>query len=228
MMEKKRLIITIDGPSAAGKSTMAKMLAKELGYLYLDTGSMYRAVAWKMISSEVDPKNRKKIIELAESCRISFHRKGDEIRLLCEGKDISDKIREERIGEVASLVSVIPEVRRELVTIQRDMAKKGGIVLEGRDTGTVVYPDADIKFYLDASPQERGKRRFLELKDKSIAKDLENITKEIKMRDHRDSRRKHSPLKKAANAIYIDTTCLKIEEVLQIMLQKVNKLLVNQ
>jgi len=228
MIEKKRLIITIDGPSAAGKSTMAKMLAKELGYLYLDTGSMYRAVAWKMISSEVDPKNRKKIIELAESCRISFHRKGDEIRLLCEGKDISDKIREEKIGEVASIISLIPEVRERLVEVQRDIAKNGGIVLEGRDTGTVVCPFADIKFYLDASPQERGKRRFLEMKDKSMAKDLKNITEEIKQRDKRDSRRKHSPLKKAADATYIDTTYLKIEEVLQIMLQKVNKLLVNR
>lgn len=226
-MGEKRLIITIDGPSAAGKSTIGKLLAKELDYLYLDTGAMYRAIAWQVVESRINPTNRKKITKIAKECRISFRREGDEMRIFCDDRDISDKIRGERIGKVASVVSIIPEVRKEMVKRQRDLAKRGGIVLEGRDTATVVCPAADIKFYLDASPQARGKRRFLEIRDKSIAKDLKNITEEIKQRDQRDSRRKYSPLKKAEDAICIDSTSLKIEEVLQLMLQKVNKLLVN-
>ena len=222
---ENRLIITIDGPSAAGKSTLANLLAQSLNYLYIDTGAMYRAIAWKVLKSGINPRDEEEVVKLTKRSQISFRWNGEEFRLFFAEKDISNQIRDERIGEVASMISVIPEVRKRMVALQREMCKGGGVVLEGRDTGTVVCPFADVKFYLDASTRERGKRRYLEIKDKSMPKDLESTIKEIKRRDLRDTRRKHSPLKKAVDAIYIDSTSLTIEEVLQIMLKKAKELL---
>jgi cytidylate kinase len=224
-MENKKLIITIDGPSAAGKSTLAKLLAQRLNYHYLDTGSMYRAIAWKVINSKVYPEDKEKVIKLAEKCSLSLQYKGDAFSIYINNKDITDKIRDEKIGEVASIISSIPEVRKRMVEIQRTIVKAGGFVLEGRDTGTIVCPQAEVKFYLDASPQERGKRRYLDLQYISGEVDIKKITEEILQRDDRDSKREHSPLKKAKDAIYIDSTILKIEEVLEIMLQKVREYL---
>lgn len=222
-MGDKKLIITIDGPSAAGKSTLAKLLAQKLKYHYLDTGSMYRAIAWKVIDSKVDPANKEKVIKLVKECSLSLHYEEDTVYIYINNKDITDKIRDERIGEIASLISTIPEVRKRMVEIQRAIVKAGGFVLEGRDTGTVVCPQAEVKFYLDALPEERGKRRYKDLK--RISKDINiiRVIEEIQQRDERDSKREHSPLKKAKDAIYIDSTDEKIEEVLEIMLQKVRK-----
>ena len=151
--------------------------------------------------------------------------KGDTFRIYINNKDITDEIRDEKIGEVASIISTVPEVRKRMVEIQRTIVKAGGFVLEGRDTGTIVYPQAEVKFYLDASPQERGKRRYLDLQYVSGEVDIKKVTEEILQRDDRDSKREHSPLKKAKDAIYIDSTILKIEEVLEIMLQKVREYL---
>jgi cytidylate kinase len=222
-MGDKKLIITIDGPSAAGKSTLAKLLAQRLKYHYLDTGSMYRAVAWKVIDSKVNPANKEEVIKLVKECSFSLRYEGEAVFIYINNRDITDKIRDERIGEIASLISTIPEVRKKMVEMQRNLVKAGGFVLEGRDTGTVVCPQAEVKFYLDALPEERGKRRYKDLKRISKEINITRVIEEIQQRDERDSKRKHSPLKKAKDAIYIDSTKEKIEDVLEIMLQQVRK-----
>jgi len=159
-LEEKRLIIAIDGPTGAGKSTVGKALAKRLGYLYIDTGAMYRAVALKVKESAIEPKDEVALSQLVSSIHISFVTHGEESRIFCDGKDITEDIRFPEISRLASEISKSRVVREALVRMQRNFGNEGGVVLDGRDIGTVVFPDADVKFYLDADPEERGRRRY--------------------------------------------------------------------
>jgi cytidylate kinase len=216
-LEDRRLIIAIDGPSGAGKSTVGKNLAKRLGYLYIDTGAMYRAVALKVKERSIEPKDEMALSRLVSSIRISFVTDGDESSILCNGEDITQAIRSPEISRMASEISKNSVVREALVRMQREMGKEGGVVLEGRDIGTVVFPDADVKFYLDADPEERGRRRYREFSDKGVEVDFKKTLKEVVERDQNDMSRSLSPLKRAEDAIFIDSTCRSVEEVVSEM-----------
>ncbi len=214
---RKRLIIAIDGPSGAGKSTVAKFLAKRLGYLYVDTGAMYRAVALKVKEKFVDTEDEPALYRIASSLHIDFVTEGEETHIRCEGEDVTEAIRLPEISLLASAISKKKRVREALVRKQREMGRGGGVVLEGRDIGTVVFPGADIKFYLDAEPEERGRRRFNELAKKGVEVDFKETLEEVIQRDHNDMYRVHSPLKKAVDAVLIDSTHRSIEGVVEEM-----------
>ncbi len=216
-MEERRLIIAIDGPSGAGKSTVGKELAKRLGYLYIDTGAMYRAVALKMKEKSIEPNDEKALSQLVSSIHISFVTMEKESRILCNGEDITHDIRSPEISRFASDISKSSIVREALVRMQREMGREGGVVLEGRDIGTVVFPDADIKFYLDADPEERGRRRYKELSEKGVEVDFKKTLKEVIQRDQNDMGRSLSPLKRADDAILIDSTCRSVDEIVNEM-----------
>lgn len=211
-------IITIDGPAGAGKSTVSKMLARKLDYLYLDTGAMYRAVALRAQRERVDPNDEEALEELCRGLEISFQESGESQRVFCEGEDVTEIIRAPEIGWMASVVSMRRPVRETLVRLQRKIGCRGRVVAEGRDTGTVVFPRARYKFFLDAQPGERARRRFRELTAKGLAVTLEEIQKEIGGRDEQDSSRQLAPLRPAEDARIIDSTGLTPEEVVKRML----------
>lgn len=212
------MIIAIDGPSGAGKSTLGRMIARELGYLYIDTGAMYRAVALAVIESNVRLNDAGAVAGVAESADIKLEGDPDSLRVSLNGRDISEEIRTEEVSHAASVISTIPEVRRTLVERQRVMGQRGRVVLDGRDIGTVVFPNADIKFFLTAQPQERASRRFKEerLRERDVT--FEETLTDINSRDQRDSTRADSPLAIADNAVVIDSTDLSIKEVGERML----------
>ncbi len=214
---RKRLIIAIDGPSGAGKSTVAKALAKRLGYLYIDTGAMYRAVALKVKEKFIDSEDESALYPLASSLFIAFITEGEETHILCGGEDVTEAIRLPEISRLASAISKKKSIREALVRKQREMGSGGGVVLEGRDIGTVVFPDADIKFYLDAETEERGRRRFNELVEKGVEVDFKETLEEVMQRDHNDMYRVHSPLKRADDAVFIDSTHRSVEGVVEEM-----------
>jgi cytidylate kinase len=203
-------IITIDGPSGAGKSTVAKLLAKRLGYRYLDTGALYRAVAWKIKDKGVDLDDEETLREILQETEITFN----EDRIIVNGIDVTSQIRTQEIGELSSLLSAKPAVRAHLFSLQRETGLKGRVVIEGRDIGTTIFPEAKNKFFLDASLEERAKRRYKELKDKNPHVTIEATIEEIKKRDLRDSTRKDSPLRRTKDMVYIDTSNLTVEEVI--------------
>jgi cytidylate kinase len=207
------MIIAIDGPSGAGKSTLGRMIARELGYLYIDTGAMYRAVALAVIESNVPLSDTEKVAAVAESADIKLEGDPDSLNVSLNGRDVSEEIRTEAVSHAASVISTIPEVRRTLVDRQRKLGAHGRVVLDGRDIGTVVFPNADIKFFLTAQPQERASRRFKEerLRERNVT--FEETLTDINTRDQRDSTREDSPLAIADSAIVIDSTDLSIEEV---------------
>jgi cytidylate kinase len=217
--EKKRLIIAIDGPSGAGKSTVGRALAKRLGYIYIDTGAMYRAVALRVKENPIVLEDEAALSRLASSLSITFVTEGEKIHVLCNGKEVTEDIRSTEISRLASAISKRKEVREALVFLQREMGKRGGVVLEGRDIGTVVFPDADVKFYLDANAEERGRIRYKELVEKGVEVDFEKTLDEVIQRDHNDTNRLLSPLKKADDALLIDSTHYSIEEVVEQMFQ---------
>jgi len=217
--ERKRLIIAIDGPSGAGKSTVAKSLAKRLGFLYIDTGAMYRSVALRVKEEGIALEDEWALNQLASSLHISFITKGEQTRVLCDGKDVTEGIRTPEISRLASFISKQKGVRKVLVQMQREMGKKGGVILEGRDIGTVVFPDADAKFYLDAEGEERVRRRYHEMVEKGVRIDFKRTQEELIQRDHHDMHRDHSPLKKAEDAVFIDSTRRSVEEVVEEMVQ---------
>jgi cytidylate kinase len=217
----KGLTIAIDGPSGAGKSTVAKSLAKRLGYLYVDTGAMYRAVALRAKEKSIRPGDELALSRLASSLHISFVTEGEKTFILCDGEDITESIRSPEISRLASEISKKRSVRDALVEKQREMGREGGVVLEGRDIGTVVFPNAEVKFYLDAQAEERGRRRFKELIGKGVEVDFKETLEEVMQRDHNDMHRGHSPLKKAEDAVLIDSTHRSVEEVVEEMVRLV-------
>ena len=214
------LIIAIDGPSGSGKSTLGRMLAYALKLLYIDTGSMYRAVALAVIESKLEPSDKKSVVELAEGLDINLEGDPDSLKTLIGTRDVSELIRTERVTEMASVVSAIPGVRRAMVARQRELGRRGG-VLNGRDITTVVFPDADYKFFLDADPRERAQRRYLEDQQKNSATTLEETLADMIERDRRDMTRHDSPLKIADDAIVINSTGKSIEEVFEEMMSKI-------
>ena len=212
------MIIAIDGPSGSGKSTLGRMLARALKLLYIDTGSMYRAVALAVIQGRVDPNDDDWVTGLANHIEIDLEGDPDSLCVLLDGRDVTEQIRTENVTEMSSVVSTIPGVRRAMVERQRAMGKRGA-VLNGRDIGTVVFPDADIKFFLTAAPEERAERRFREDHSGTYAETLADMIE----RDRRDSTRADSPLKIADDAIVIDSTGKNIDEVFAEMMTYVHR-----
>jgi CMP/dCMP kinase len=219
--KRKRLTIAIDGPSGAGKSTVARFLAKRLGYVYIDTGAMYRSVALRVKEKGISPEDELALNQLASSLHITFITEGEQTRVCCDGEDITSAIRSPEISRLASSISKQKGVREALVQMQREMGKEGGIILEGRDIGTVVFPDADVKFYLDAKSDERVRRRYHEMVKKGVKVDFKETQEELIQRDHNDMHRIHSPLKKANDALFIDSTHRSVEEVVEEMVHMV-------
>jgi len=223
------MIIAIDGPSGAGKSTLGKMLAKELGLLYLDTGAMYRAVALEAMRNDVIFEDRETIAEIAAAAKIELVGEPDSLQVYLDGDNVSDEIRTLEIAQAASVVSTISDVRRTMVELQRRLGEQSpiGCVLEGRDIGSVVFPNADIKFFLTAKPEARARRRFEEDKAKGRVSTYEQTLAEINERDERDVARIDSPLTIAEDAIVIDTSELDLSEVFEQMLAKIGELKAN-
>lgn len=217
------MIIAIDGPSGAGKSTLGRMLARELGLLYVDTGAMYRAVALAVRESGVSADEVEAVAQVAAHARLELAGAPDSLRVLLDGRDVSQEIRTEQITRLSSIISTIPAVRRDLVRRQREMGARGGVVLDGRDIGTVVFPDADLKFFLTAVPEARARRRFDEERRRERELTFADTLADINTRDERDSTRADSPLAIADDAIVIDTTDLSIEDVFARMLQAIRE-----
>ena len=220
-IKRKRLTVAIDGPSGAGKSTVARSLARRLGFVYIDTGAMYRSVALRVKERGISPEDKLALNQLALSLRIQFVTKGEETHVFCEGEDVTEAIRNPGISRLASSISKQRGVREALVRMQREMGKEGDVILEGRDIGTVVFPDADVKFYLDANPEERARRRYDEMVEKGIKMDFKETQEELLQRDHNDMHRAHSPLKRAEDAVLIDSTHRSVEEVVEEMVRLV-------
>jgi len=215
----KRWIIAIDGPSGAGKSTVAKLLAKRLGYVVLDTGAMYRAVAFRAKQTGLCLEDEESLSRLASSLRVTFLTRNEELRVLCDGEDITGAIRSPDMSSLASDISKREGVRSALVRMQREMGRAGGVILEGRDIGTVVFPNADVKFYLDADAEERARRRTEELIGKGVKVTFQETLEDVIRRDRSDMTRAISPLRKAKDAVVIDSTHLSVEEVVEKMIQ---------
>jgi cytidylate kinase len=214
-------IVTIDGPSGVGKSTVSKQLAALLGFTYLDTGAMYRAVAYGCRAAGMNIEDEQAVDRFLQTMKIELlppKSAGDDVRVLLDGEEIGDFLRTPEMGMLASKVSALPIVRRKLTTMQQAMGKAGKIVAEGRDTGTVVFPGAAWKFYLDASPEERARRRIEQLKDKGEEVDEAAILAQIIQRDRDDSQRALAPLARAEDALMIDSSILNADEVVERML----------
>ncbi len=222
-MSHKKLVIAIDGPAAAGKSTTAKLVAGRLGYLHVDTGAMYRAVTLKVLRAGIAPDDRNRISEIVGSTRVELRRSADDLTVLLDGEDVSREIREPRVTRAVSAVSSLHDVRAAMVREQRRMGKDGGIVLEGRDIGTVVFPDADLKFFMVATIEARALRRQAELRERGVEAELDSLRREIEERDRTDSTRSESPLRKAADAIEVDTSSMTIAEQVEFVVQKVKE-----
>jgi cytidylate kinase len=218
---KKRAVITIDGPAGAGKTSIAKIVSRKLGYNYIDTGAMYRAISWKAFRERIDLKAKKELIKMVRNTKIELKNRAGMVRVYLDGKDVTNKIRSKRLAEGASILAKIPEVREQLMKIQRRLGSSGGIVVEGRDIGTVVFPRADYKFYLDASIKERALRRYRELKAKGEKGELAELEKAIRSRDKRDRTRGVAPLKIAPDAIVIDSTDMSKKEVVEFILKRI-------
>lgn len=216
------MIIAIDGPAGSGKSTLGRMLARSLNLLYIDTGSMYRAVALAVIDTALDPADTTAVTELAQRVDIDLEGDPDSLKVWLEGQDVTERIRDEDITEMSSIVSTIPGVRRAMVARQRELGKRGA-VMNGRDIGTVVFPDADVKFFLTAAPEERAERRFKEDQVINSNATFAQTFAEITERDRRDSTRADSPLKIADDAIVIDSTGLTIAATFDRMMEYVHR-----
>jgi cytidylate kinase len=210
-----RLIVTIDGPAGAGKSTVAKLLAQRLDFLYLDTGALYRAVAWKVRAGGVDPADRDAVAALLPSTTIAMEHRPERPRVSVDGRDVSEEIRTDEISRVASIVSAIPSVREWLLPVQRRIGAAGGVVAEGRDLGTRVFPAADVKFFLEADMDVRAGRRHRELTGTDRSAALDQTRQEIVNRDERDRSRDLAPLVPAADATVVDTSTLTVEQVIE-------------
>jgi len=216
------MIIAIDGPAGAGKSTVARIIAQKLGFLYIDTGAMYRALTLKALERKINVNDIAALIEMARSTNIDLTNNPDSsLKILLDGRDVSSPIRQPRITRLVSDIAKIKGVREIMLGLQRKFGKLRDSVLDGRDIGTVVFPDADKKFYIDAEFSVRVRRRYKELKELNQDVTLKDIEKDLRNRDNIDSTREFAPLKKADDAIYIDTTNMAIEEVVQTILEHI-------
>ena len=218
--------IAIDGPAGAGKSTVAKLVAKKLNYLYIDTGAMYRAVAWKALKQGIAMDDEIALTDIANTMDIELHNGAAGYQVLGDGMDISEEIRLPQVGKAASPVSAVLGVRKALVKKQQEMAKLGPVVMDGRDIGTKVLPDAAVKIFLTASPEERAKRRVFDFKQKGIDLQYSEVLDEINVRDNRDSSREHSPLKLADDGVLLDTSDMTIDQVVDTILDLAKKAMV--
>jgi cytidylate kinase len=213
---RRGLVIAIDGPSGAGKSTAGRTVAARLGYTFLDTGAMYRALAWKALAERVPLDDERALAALARGTAIELAEGGHGVRL--DGRDVTAAIRTRDVSAAASRVSAHPQVRRQMVARQQELGREGGVVLDGRDIGTAVFPDADVKFYVDADARRRAVRRQEELAAAGTIADVEAIEEEIRARDHADSTRVDSPLTRAPDAVVIDSSDLGADAVVERML----------
>jgi len=207
--------IAIDGPAGAGKSTVARGAAKELGFVYVDTGAMYRTIALKLIREGVSPEDEDQVEKVLENTEISMGYQDGVQCMFLDGDDVSDEIRTPKVSQMASVTAAQPLVRAFLLDLQRDLAKKQDVLMDGRDIGSTILPDAQLKIYLTASSRERARRRHLELKTKGEDCDIDSIQKEIEERDWRDMHRESSPLVQAKDAVYLDTSDMTQEEVVR-------------
>ncbi|EHJ56597.1 cytidylate kinase [Streptococcus urinalis FB127-CNA-2] len=220
----RNITIAIDGPASSGKSTVAKIIARNLGYTYLDTGAMYRSATYLALENNINPENISKLLELLADNPIRFGKTEDgQQKVFVGDKEVTDTIRQPEITNNVSWVSALPEVREELVSQQRRIAKEGSIIMDGRDIGTVVLPDAELKIFLVASVEERAQRRYKENLSKGITTDFDTLKDEIATRDYKDSHREVSPLKAADDAILFDTTGVDIDGVVQFIQEKAEK-----
>ena len=211
--------VAIDGPAGAGKSTIAKRIARRLGYIYVDTGAMYRAMAYYLIQNQIDAADQEAIAAACQHADISICYQDGEQVVLLNGENVNAYLRTEAVGNMASVSSVVPEVRKKLVELQQKLARETDVVMDGRDIGTVVLPDADVKVYLTASVETRAKRRFLELQEKGEPADLAKIAADIEDRDYRDMHRDISPLRQAEDATLIDSSDMTIDQVVERILE---------
>ena len=211
--------VAIDGPAGAGKSTIAKQIARRLGYIYVDTGAMYRAMAYYLIQNQVDAADQEAIAAACQHADISICYQDGEQVVLLNGENVNSYLRTEAVGNMASVSSVVPEVRKKLVELQQKLARETDVVMDGRDIGTVVLPDADVKVYLTASVETRAKRRFLELQEKGEPADLAKIAADIEDRDYRDMHRDISPLRQAEDATLVDSSDMTIDQVVERILE---------
>ncbi len=220
-------VITIDGPSGSGKGTIAQILAKKLGWHFLDSGVLYRVIGWAVLNAKIDPVDHAAIKNLINNISIEMQvpEIGDEAAIFCNNHDVTDEIRGEACGQMASITSAIPLVRAALLDRQREMRQSPGLVTDGRDMGTVVFPDAMLKFYVTASLDERANRRYNQLKNKGKHVSLADVHRELSVRDERDMNRTIAPAKPADDVISIDTTHMTIESVMQLVLQHVQSVM---
>lgn len=207
--------VAIDGPAGAGKSTIAKLVAKEKGYIYVDTGAMYRGLAIHFLDKGIQPQETEKVIEACKDAEVTIAYEDAVQHVYLNGKDISSRLRNEEVGNMASVTSAIPEVRKKLLELQQNLAKTQNVIMDGRDIGTCVLPHADVKVYLTASVETRAKRRYQELQEKGEDSNLEEIAHDIEERDRRDMTREIAPLKQAEDAVLVDSSDMTIAEVVK-------------
>lgn len=207
--------VAIDGPAGAGKSTIAKRVAKEKGYIYVDTGAMYRGLAIYFLNQGISPDEKERVVNACEDADVTIAYEDGRQQVYLNGENITGRLREEAVGNMASKTSALPEVRAKLLELQRNLARTSDVIMDGRDIGTCVLPDADVKIYLTASTHTRAKRRYDELCEKGVSCDLKEIEKDIEERDHRDMTREIAPLKQAEDAILVDSSDMTIDEVVE-------------
>ena len=215
------MIVAIDGPSGAGKSTLAKRIAREFGFMYLDTGAMYRALGLKALREGIDLADEAHMARLVRATDIDLTERAGKLEVFLDGKEVSALIRTPEVSQMASRVSALGVVRQRMLDLQRALGRRGSVVAEGRDIGTVIFPEAEVKIYLDASAQERARRRCAELRAAGLPVDLEGTRREIEERDRRDSERELAPLRKAADALVIDSSSLDAEAVAQKVMREI-------
>ncbi len=228
-MVERYSVITVDGPSGSGKGTVSQQLAHTLNWHYLDSGAIYRVLALAAIKNKLDHHDEAALAQLAHKLELTFSIDPNslELKVFLSGGDVTSAIRSEHVGQIASIISALPAVRQALLAKQRSFAQSPGLVTDGRDMGTVVFPDADLKIYLDAELEQRAQRRYKQLSDKGINVNLDTILTELKTRDQRDRWREVAPLKAATDAVYIDTSSLSIEQVVALILSEVKVKLVD-
>lgn len=207
--------VAIDGPAGAGKSTIAKRVAKEMNFIYVDTGAMYRALAVYFLDRNLDPEEKEKIAISCKDADVTICYEDGMQQVYLNGTNVTGRLRTEEVGNMASKTSAIPQVRAQLLELQRNMAKEHDVVMDGRDIGTNILPQADVKIYLTASVSERARRRYAELQEKGVACDIDEIARDIKERDERDMNREIAPLRQAEDAVYVDSSDMTIEEVVE-------------